>query len=314
MAELPSERLFGDYGEWPGRDVLDSSGDRLGDVREIYLDRDTGRPEWVLVEVEDDEPRFVPLADASVESSAIRVAHPASVVRAAPSIGPEAHIDNDQERRLYEHYGIRYSETQSDSGLPANVTVGPAAPPEDVPPEDTATAEAAAAGAGPHAPVPGEEHAPAADDQATAEMPAASEAAEQEARWSGLDAPAADTTPAAETVPPADIAPAAETAPPPDAVPPEEPADAAPPVATPGLPPSGPPEPPAFAPEEAPATPGLPQPEPPAPPRAFPPPPPPPEPGGGKLALTGGKRRLGMAGGAALVAAALFLVVRRLRS
>jgi sporulation protein YlmC with PRC-barrel domain len=304
MAELPSERLFGDYGEWPGRDVLDSSGDRLGDVREIYLDRDTGRPEWVLVEVEDDEPRFVPLADASVEPSAIRVAHPASVVRAAPSIGPEAHIDNDQERRLYEHYGIRYSEAQSESGLPANVTVGAAAPPDDVPPEDTATAEAAAAGAGPHAPAPDE-------DQATAEMPAVDEPGEGEPRWSSLDAP----EPAAEAAPeePADAAPAPEE--PADAAPAAEaaPDEPAPPLTTPGLPPSGPPEPPAFAPQEPPPTPGLPEPEPPQPPRAFPPPPPPPEPGAGKLALAGGKRRLGMAGGAALVAAALFLVVRRLR-
>jgi len=308
MAELPSERLFGDYGEWPGRDVLDSSGDRLGDVREIYLDRDTGRPEWVLVEVTDDQPRFVPLADASVEASAIRVAHTASVVRAAPTIGPEAHIDNDQERKLYEHYGIRYSEAQSESGLPANVSVAPAAEPDDVPPEDTATAEAAAAGAGPHAPVPGEEHAPAGDEQATAEMPAATEAAEPGDRWSGAEAEAAAPTDVAQGAPdePADAeAPAT----------PDEPADAEAP-ATPGLPQTGPPEPPAFAPEEPPATPGLPEPEPPRPepPRAFPPPPPPPEPGSGKLALTGGKRRLGLAGGAALVAAALFLVVRRLRS
>src|SRR4051794_6164098 len=304
MAELPSERLFGDYGEWPGRDVLDASGDRLGDVREIYLDRDTGRPEWVLVEVEDDEPRFVPLADASVEASAIRVAHPASVVRAAPSIGPEAHIDNDQERRLYEHYGIRYSEAQSDSGLPANVTVGPAAAHEDAPPEDTATAEAAAAGAGLHVAAPGEDDAPASGEQATEEMPAA--APEGNELWSRVDAPADDVAPAAETAPA-----------------PEDPADAAPPVATPGLPPSGPPEPPAFPPEEPPATPGLPEPPPPEPPAAmpqpqpppaFPPPPPPPDPGAGKLALAGRKRRLGLAGGAALVAGALFLVVRRLRS
>src|SRR4051794_7916065 len=152
MSELPHERLFGDYGDWPGRDVLDAGGDRLGGVREIYLDRETGRPEWVLVEVEGDQARFVPLADASVEPTAIRVAHPASMVHAAPTIGPEAQIDNEQERRLYEHYGIAYSEEASDSGLPADVQL-PDAPAEveDAPPEDTATAAAAAAGAGPTA-------------------------------------------------------------------------------------------------------------------------------------------------------------------
>ena len=105
----------------------DSGGDRVGGVREIYLDRDTGRPEWVLVEVEDDAPRFVPLAGATVESGTIHLAHPASVVRAAPSIGPEPHIDNDQERELYAHYGLGYSEEASESGLPAEAE--PAEPP-----------------------------------------------------------------------------------------------------------------------------------------------------------------------------------------
>ena len=233
MSELPHERLFGDYGDWPGRDVLDSGGDRLGGVREIYLDRETGRPEWVLVEVEDDQPRFVPLADASVESTAIRVAHPASVVHAAPAIGPETHIDNDQERRLYAHYGIDYSEAASDSGLPADVTVppDPATEPEgDVPPEDLASAEAAAAGAGPAAAGMAE---PSDEAERPTEVapPEDAEPPDEGPLWSDVEAPA----------PPV----------PPDAAPGEE---------TPGLPPSGPPEPPAFATPEPPATPGLPPP------------------------------------------------------
>src|SRR4051812_2196832 len=99
MAQLPSQSQFGDYGEWPGRDVLDSGGERLGGVREIYLDRETGRPEWVLVDVDGDEARFVPLADASVESSRIRVAHSAEAIRSAPGIGSEPRIDQSEERR-----------------------------------------------------------------------------------------------------------------------------------------------------------------------------------------------------------------------
>jgi sporulation protein YlmC with PRC-barrel domain len=120
MAQLPSQSQFGDYGEWPGRDVLDSGGERLGGVREIYLDRETGRPEWVLVDVDSDEARFVPLADASVESSTIRVAHSAAAIRSAPGIGAEPRIDQSEERRLYAHYGLGYSETDSGSGLPTD--------------------------------------------------------------------------------------------------------------------------------------------------------------------------------------------------
>jgi hypothetical protein len=238
MSELPHEGLFGDYGDWPGRDVLDSGGDRLGGVREIYLDRDSGRPEWVLVEVEDDQPRFVPLADASVESAAIRVAHPASVVRAAPAIGPETHIDNEQERRLYAHYGIDYSEDESDSGLPADVTVTPdpaTQVEDDVPPEDTASPEAAAEGAG-----------PTANDE--------TEAPAEGALWSEVDEPAPS--------PPADAAPGEETPGLPPSGPPEPPVFAAPePPAAPGMP-----EPPPAS--EPPAPERLPPPPPPPVPAA----------------------------------------------
>src|SRR5689334_21299797 len=119
MAQLPSESLFGDYSQWPGRDVLDSGGERLGGVREIYLDRETGHPEWVLVDVENDTARFVPLADASVGTATIQVAHTASEIRKAPGIGAEAQIDQAEERRLYAHYGLGYSEEDSGSGLPS---------------------------------------------------------------------------------------------------------------------------------------------------------------------------------------------------
>ena len=120
MTQLPDESLFGDYGEWPGRDVVDSGGERLGGVREIYLDRETGQPEWVLVDVDGGEARFVPLADADVETSQIRVAHAATVIRNAPGIGAEPRIDQTEERRLYAHYGLGYSEDDSGSGLPTD--------------------------------------------------------------------------------------------------------------------------------------------------------------------------------------------------
>src|SRR3954467_11765928 len=115
---LPSQSLFGDYSEWPGRDVLDSGGERLGAVREIYLDRETGHPEWVLVDVDGDTSRFVPLADAQVGSATIQVAHTASQIKSAPGIGAESQIDQTEERRLYAHYGLGYSENDSGSGLP----------------------------------------------------------------------------------------------------------------------------------------------------------------------------------------------------
>src|SRR5689334_24813925 len=94
--QLPTQSQFGDYSEWPGRDVLDSGGQRLGGVREIYLDRETGRPEWVLVDVDGADARFVPLANAQVEAWSIRVAHTAETIKQAPGIGAEPRIDQSE--------------------------------------------------------------------------------------------------------------------------------------------------------------------------------------------------------------------------
>ena len=115
---FPRESQFGDYGEWPGRDVLDSGGERLGGVREIYLDRETGRPEWVLVDVDGDDGALRPARRRRGGSATIRVAHTADAIRSAPGIGAESRIDQTEERRLYAHYGLGYSEDDSGSGLP----------------------------------------------------------------------------------------------------------------------------------------------------------------------------------------------------
>src|SRR4051812_37080443 len=295
MAQLPNEGAFGDYAEWPGRAVLDSGGDRLGGVREIYLDRETGRPEWVLVEVEDGEPRFVPLADAEVEAESIRLAHPASVVRAAPAIGPDAQIDNEQERRLYAHYGLGYSEDAWVPGLPTDEPPGeerdPAGPPEAA----EARGDAGSPAAADDAPAPAGEPSAAADVPPAGTDDAPATAAEPSA--------AADVPPAADEPLPGAAAPlgAAGDEAFSEAAGPSEDAPVAGAL--------GAPRPGGQALHEG-ARP--PQPE---PPRAFPPPPPPPppEPGGGSLPVLGTHRRLGLAGAAALLAALLFLVVRKLR-
>jgi len=84
MSELPDPETFGDYGKWPGREVHGPGG-RLGDVREIYLDDATDRPEWVLVDLEQGS-RFVPLAGGRIEGETIVVVHGASAVQGAPDV------------------------------------------------------------------------------------------------------------------------------------------------------------------------------------------------------------------------------------
>jgi sporulation protein YlmC with PRC-barrel domain len=154
MTELPEPEQFGEYSDWPGRAVLDANGERLGEVREIYLDDATDRPEWVLIERSGSEPRFVPLADARVEDQSIRVAMAAERIEAAPALEPTKQLTLDQERDLYSHYGVQLSEQASDSILPATGDEPGAGDAPDTAAEpaagaDTGAADAPAAGGEP---------------------------------------------------------------------------------------------------------------------------------------------------------------------
>jgi PRC-barrel domain len=194
VAELPTQRDFDAFDAWAGRDVLGPDGDRLGAVDTIFLDEATGVPEWVLVS-RDDGPAFVPLAGASVEARAIRVDQAADRVADAPRPEVGDTLSVADEKRLYEHYGLEYSQAESSTVLPEGATAEE--PQEERPrlrkyaaapaPEEPATEEAATA-----------DEAPAADEPATTdeppttdESPAADEPASPE------DAPAEPAEPAA---------------------------------------------------------------------------------------------------------------------
>jgi hypothetical protein len=290
MPQLPSQSQFGDYGEWPGRDVLDSGGERLGGVREIYLDRETGRPEWVLVDVDGDEARFVPLADAAVESQTIRVAHSAAAIRNAPGIGAEPRIDQSEERRLYDHYGLGY--VDAGSGLPAE--------------EPIREHEPSAAGPTPTAwgapdPEPSSWSDAAGEDEPSnlAPLPA-NPPSPEELEAADIPDPPAVSERASEPDP--DLLP-------PAALSPDSPAGVTTPSAAGEILATGAGEPEALAPGSKPDRVSPPAPE---ASRPFSPPPPQPAPpAGGTLAVLK-TRRGGLTAGVA-IAAVLFFIVRKLR-
>ena len=119
MADLPTRSEFQDYAAWPGREVQASDGGPLGRVDTIFLDEATDAPEWVLVRLDDGGgAAFVPLAGATVQASAIRVGQDRDRIGAAPRPDAGQTLSVDEERRLYEHYGLAYSESESPTVLP----------------------------------------------------------------------------------------------------------------------------------------------------------------------------------------------------
>ena len=108
---------------WRGRNAVDSDGKKIGKIEQIYLDAETGRPEWLAVTTGlfGSKVSFVPIAEtskASADGGEVRVPYYKQQVKDAPNAEPDGELSPEEEADLYRHYGLDYSEHHSDSGLP----------------------------------------------------------------------------------------------------------------------------------------------------------------------------------------------------
>jgi uncharacterized protein (TIGR02271 family) len=102
--------------EWQGRKVVDRDGEKVGKVDEIYLDRESGEPEWALVNTGlfGSKSNFVPLSGAKPAGEDVEIAFTKDQVKDAPGIEPDGDLSSEEEQSLYEHYGFGYSEMPED--------------------------------------------------------------------------------------------------------------------------------------------------------------------------------------------------------
>ena len=108
-----------------GGTLVDSSGDKIGKIGQVYMDDQTGQPEWATVKTGmfGANESFVPLAEATLADSEVRVPYAKNQIHDAPVVDAnDGHLDQTQEQHLYDHYGLPYSESASDSGLPGGTT------------------------------------------------------------------------------------------------------------------------------------------------------------------------------------------------
>jgi uncharacterized protein (TIGR02271 family) len=112
--------------EWRGRTAVDSDGGKLGKIEEIYLDRETERPEWALIQTGlfGGKSSFMPLEGVTSDGDQVRAPYSKDQVKDAPKIDADGELSSDEERDLYSHYGIAYDESRSDSGLPDGAGTG----------------------------------------------------------------------------------------------------------------------------------------------------------------------------------------------
>ncbi|MFD3503306.1 YsnF/AvaK domain-containing protein [Streptomyces sp. NPDC058678] len=90
--------------------VHDVEGNKIGEAKHVFLDDVTGEPEWVSVKTGlfGTSESFVPIHDGTVVEDHLEVPYARDTVKDAPNVDIDAggHLSEQEEHRLYEHYGI----------------------------------------------------------------------------------------------------------------------------------------------------------------------------------------------------------------
>jgi uncharacterized protein (TIGR02271 family) len=91
-----------------GQDVYDESGEKIGSASEVYLDDETGQPEWVTVRTGlfGTKESFVPIRNADLTDDGVRVPVSKTQVKDAPKIDTDGHLSPQEEQELYRYYGM----------------------------------------------------------------------------------------------------------------------------------------------------------------------------------------------------------------
>jgi len=101
-----------------GSTAYGSDGEKIGKVGQIYLDDQSGQPEWATVNTGlfGTSESFVPLSDASFTGDRLSVGFTKDKVKDAPNIGDsDGHLTPEQEQELYAYYGRSYGESDVDT-------------------------------------------------------------------------------------------------------------------------------------------------------------------------------------------------------
>jgi|SRR3954451_22031871 len=110
-----------------GTTVYSANGDKIGKVGQLFLDDETQRPEFVTVNTGlfGTNETFIPVADAELSGDRLTVPFDKDRVKDAPNVAADGgHLDRDEEQRLYEYYGLSYSNRSSDSGYETGTNTG----------------------------------------------------------------------------------------------------------------------------------------------------------------------------------------------
>ena len=97
--------------DWQGRTLTDRNGDKIGTIDSLYVDNQTDKPEWVLVNsgLFGSKASFVPLAGASLRGDDLMANVEVEQVKDSPKMSSGDELSEQEEAELFRHYGIEYT-------------------------------------------------------------------------------------------------------------------------------------------------------------------------------------------------------------
>ena len=106
-------------GEWLGKPIVDCDGERIGKLRDVYVDVETDEPQFGTVKegVFTRHLTFVPLAGVQVGPDHLQVTVTKDQVRSAPDIELQGEeLSQADESTLYHHFEQNYTPINTESG------------------------------------------------------------------------------------------------------------------------------------------------------------------------------------------------------
>jgi uncharacterized protein (TIGR02271 family) len=109
-------------GDWIKRTAVDSAGAKVGTITDVYVDDETGKPDWLAVSTGmfGSKVSFVPVEGARVSGDDVIVGFDKAKIKDAPNTEADGQLSIEEEQTLYAYYGRGYQ--------PMASTPPPAAP------------------------------------------------------------------------------------------------------------------------------------------------------------------------------------------
>ncbi len=97
--------------DWHELDVVSQDGEHVGKLVDVYVTKDTGEPEFLLVSsgLLGHHLHLVPAEGATRSDERVQVAADKATIDSAPKVRADDDLSVDEEKRLFDHYGRDYT-------------------------------------------------------------------------------------------------------------------------------------------------------------------------------------------------------------